>query len=198
MKTNIDEGDEEYISTSYIKKKLITEQDCKNSNFDREDRKKITHDYKEEPESDEESFEDNSYMLELFEEKDMGIGVRAVIIIPAKCTLGEYKGDFLSQHEAITKMCNNDLHYIIGTDLPDRYIDGENSEDNKILKYINHKCDNSNCELVKLTKGRVGIQTKRQIQVHEELHYNYQMIYFEDYLPMRIKCQCTDECKNFF
>ena len=189
MKTNIDEGDEEYISSSYMKQKLITEQNCKSPNFDREDRKKRTHDYKEEPESDEECFEDNTSMLELFEEKDMGIGVRAVIFIPAKCTLGEYKGDFLSQNEA---------HYIIGTDLPDRYIDGENSEDNKILKYINHKCVNSNCELVKLTKGRVGIQTKRQIQVQEELNYNYQMIYFEEYLPMRIKCQCTDECKTFF
>jgi SET domain len=197
MKSNIEVDDEEYIASPYEKEIIHSDQFIKNP-ISRKTRQQASVNYKEEPESDEEYYEDNSNILELFEQKGMGIGVRAKITIPAACTLGEYRGKLISESEARTKMCNSDLHYIIGTDLQDRYIDAEDSQENKILKYINHKCENCNCELVKLTRGRVAIQTRRQIQPQEPLDYNYQMIYFEQVLQKRIKCLCTKECQNFF
>ena len=198
MKQSIEDDEEEFKSTPYKNEILHSSQLGNKTPETRKKRHQATVHYKEEPESDDEHFENNTNLLELFDQKGMGIGVRAKVLIPKACTLGEYRGKLISEDEARTKMCNNDLHYIIGTDLPDRYIDGEDSEENKILKYINHKCENSNCELVKLTRGRVAIQTRHQIQAQEPLHYNYQMVYFEELLPMRIKCQCTKECRNYF
>jgi SET domain-containing protein len=163
----------------------------------RHTRIRITANYTEYPDSDDESFERNLHYLKTFDENEMGKGVKTTAFIGKSTLLGEYEGLRLSYQEAESKMENSDVHYIVGTSLHNRFIDGEGIEGN-ILKYINHKCEEYNCELVKLTSGRVGIQTIRDIYPGESLNYNYNMIYFPEFKKKVIKCKCTTSCSNYF
>ena len=153
--------------------------------------------YKEYPDSDNEEFENHYDLLKIITEKGMGKGVKTTTTLKKNTLLGEYTGKHLTYAEAYQKMEQNSLHYIVKTDMRSRYIDGEGIEGN-ILKFINHKCIDSNCELIKLTRGRVGINTKRDICANEVLNYDYRLTYFKDVLKFAVKCVCHEDCPNFW
>ena len=154
-----------------------------------------TKNYEEYPDSDDEEFENLYDSLKVICEKGMGKGVKTTIQLKKNTLLGEYTGKRLTYTKAYEKMKHKSVHYIVRTDLRSRYIDGEGKEGN-ILKYINHKCIDSNCEMVKLTRGRVGISTKRDICADELLNYNYKLAYFKDVPKTAVKCVCRDDCPN--
>jgi len=146
--------------------------------------------------SDEENFEDCYDALDTFEEQGMETGVKTNRTLSKHTLLGEYKGKKLTYLQAFKKMRNNYLHYIVKSHKENCYIDGEGVE-GTILKFINHKCENSNCELVKLTNKRVGIITKRVVQAGETLNYNYNITYFDGETKGTIKCICHPDCPNY-
>jgi hypothetical protein len=158
---------------------------------------RITTNYEEYPDSDNETFENNLDRLVTFDEIGMGKGVKAITFIGKSVLLGEYEGEHITYRQAMSKMENSDYHFIVGTNLTNRFIDGEGIHGN-ILKYINHKCEDCNCELVMLTSGRVGIQAIRDIYPNESLNYNYNIIYFPEYKLKVVKCRCTSNCCNYF
>ena len=57
--------------------------------------------------------------------------------------------------------------------------------------YINHSC-RPNCE-IDTYKGRVWVMAKRNIKVGEELNYDYDTDYFEEYIKPK-GCRCL-KCK---
>jgi len=147
--------------------------------------------------SDAEVFDNILDNLEIFNELSLGTGVRAKVKIKARVFLGEYTGLKISRNKAISRMNGNSCHYVVATSYPNRFIDGEGILGN-ILKYVNHKCKHPNCKLVKLTQGRVGLQTVREILPWESLNYNYRHQYFEGHLIKLTKCLCCFDCPVFF
>ena len=147
--------------------------------------------------SDSESFTNLFCSLEVFDERGMGKGVRASVRLEARCFLGEYTGKAINGRQASSRMNGNPCHYVVATSYYNRFIDGEGVLGN-ILKYINHKCKDNNCNLIKLTDGRVGLVTTRVIYPGESLSYNYRHLYFEGHLHKRTKCLCSIDCKNYF
>jgi hypothetical protein len=152
--------------------------------------------YKEYPDSDNEEFENHYDLLKIITEKGMGKGVKTTTTLKKNTLLGEYTGRHLTYAKAYEKMKLRSVHFIVRTDLRTRYIDGEGKE-GCILKYINHKCIDSNCELIKLTRGRVGIITKRDILEDEVLNYDYRLAYFKDVPKKGVRCVCCDDCQNY-
>ena len=152
--------------------------------------------YRDSYDSEDEKFENSFGSLMTFEEKGMGTGVKTRKSLAKNTLLGEYNGTHLTYAKAFDKMKHNPLHYIVQTDLRNRYIDGD-GENGNILKYINHKCINSNCELIKLTRGRVGIITNRRITSEEILNYDYNLTYFKSVSRKTIKCVCSIDCPNY-
>jgi len=154
--------------------------------------------YTDEPyTSDSETFDNLLCYLEVFIEFGMGRGVRAQVEIKAGVLLGEYTGSIICRDQAISRMDGNPCHYVVATSYPNRFIDGEGELGN-ILKYVNHKCKNCNCKLVKLTKGRIGLQTVSIILPGESLNYNYQHSYFEGHVFKVTKCVCSIDCPSYF
>ena len=146
--------------------------------------------------SDLEEYENCHDALETFEETGMGTGVKTNRKLPKNTLLGEYKGTILTYPEAMEKMKENRMHYIVKAHKDNTYIDGEGQQGN-ILRYINHKCLYSNCELVKLSSSKVGIITKRIILANEPLNYDYNLTYFDGVMKATIKCNCQVDCPNF-
>ena len=148
------------------------------------------------PPSENEQFESYLEYLTTHNESGMGTGVIATRQINKGVLLGEYTGEIKTLKEVIDRTELDPPYYIVATETVDHFIDGEDSQGN-ILKYINHKCVNPNCELVNLTPTRVGILTRRKIKPNESLNYNYHLIYPEGSVVRRIKCVCTPECPNY-
>jgi hypothetical protein len=146
--------------------------------------------------SDDEEYENCLESLETFDETGMGTGVKTKNRLQKHTLIGEYKGSQLTYLEALEYMRNNRMHYIVKAHKDDVYINGDGPQGN-ILKYINHKCLNSNCELVKLSRTKVGIITKRVILPGESLNYDYNITYFEGVRKVTIKCNCHPDCPNF-
>ena len=147
--------------------------------------------------SDDETFENLFFKLELINEGLLGKGVCAKEKLKPRTLLGEYTGSIISRNEAITRMNGNHCHYVVATSYPNRFIDGEGLAGN-MLKYVNHKCIGSNCRLVKLSKGRVGLETNKIILPGEYLSFNYRHFYFKGHLYNQTKCLCSIDCPNFF
>lgn len=57
-------------------------------------------------------------------------------------------------------------------------------------RYINHSCK-PNCE-IEIRKERVFVMAKRNIKEGEELHYDYEREYFDDYIKPK-GCKCGNE-----
>ena len=146
--------------------------------------------------SDDDGFENCLDALETFAEEGMGTGVKTTKRLPKHTLVGEYKGTHMNYLEAFEYMRNNSMHYIVKADKDDLYINGEGKEGN-ILKYINNRCIKSNCELVNLTRKKVGIITKRVILPSEPLNYDYNLSYFDGVGRETIKCNCHPDCPNF-
>jgi SET domain-containing protein len=95
----------------------------------------------------------------------------------------EYTGKVLSRAEADKKGGK----YLFETSFR-RVIDGSGRDN--IARYINHSC-RPNCE-VDIKKGRILIYAKRNIKVGEEITYDYDKEYFDEYIKPN-GCVC-DKC----
>lgn len=72
-----------------------------------------------------------------------------------------------------------------------RFIDGSSRKN--IARYINHSC-RPNCE-IEIFRGRIYVFAKRKIKAGEELSYDYEEEYFDEFIkPLGCKCpKCTDK-----
>ena len=92
----------------------------------------------------------------------------------------EYKGPILSEKEANEKGGK----YLFETS-KNRFIDGKSRSNT--ARYINHSC-RPNCE-IEILRGRIYVFTKRKIKPEEELFYDYDKEYFNEFIkPLGCKC----------
>lgn len=114
-----------------------------------------------------------------------GLGIYAETPIKKGVVIIEYVGPILTNKQAEEK-CGRYLFQINSR----KTIDGTNREN--IARYVNHSC-RPNCE-VEIKKGRVFIQSKRNIKAGEELAYDYGKEYFNFFIKPH-GCRCV-KCTN--
>ncbi|MEX0932459.1 MAG: SET domain-containing protein-lysine N-methyltransferase [Parcubacteria group bacterium] len=98
----------------------------------------------------------------------------------------EYVGPILNEKESNEKGGK----YLFETSA-NRFIEG--SARTNTARYINHSC-RPNCE-IDVRRGRVLVFAKRNIKADEELGYDYEKEYFDEYIkPYGCKCEkCMEE-----
>lgn len=128
-----------------------------------------------------------------------GNGVFALVDIPAKTELIQYRGKRLTHAQADRLYANtSDSGHTFLFTLNDKYVIDANSEGN-IARWINHSCK-PNCRAVveeneagDARKDRVLIETLRPLRAGEELTYDYGIVLDERLTP-RLKaiwaCRC--------
>ncbi len=113
-----------------------------------------------------------------------GRGLFAYSFIPkGKCVI-EYKGKVLTKEQ--DENSESMYQFLVSKK---KTIDGWIA--NNPAKYINHSC-RPNCE-IDIYKGRVWVMAKRNIKPGEELNYDYDTDYFNEYL--KHQCVC-DKCRK--
>lgn len=113
-----------------------------------------------------------------------GLGLYAVEAMPKGACVIEYVGRELTKKEEENI---NSLYLFEVT--KKKTIDG--SIRSNTARYINHSC-RPNCE-IEIVKGGVFVMTKRKIKPGEELHYDYDTEYFNEYIKPK-GCRCL-KCK---
>lgn len=109
-----------------------------------------------------------------------GLGVFTEEDIPRGTCVLEYKGRSLTEDEQHNK--NGKYFFETGKNT---MIDG--NVPNNPAKYVNHSC-RPNCE-IDLKNKRVFIFAKRNIKAGEELNYDYDTEYFDEFIkPKGCKC----------
>ena len=128
-----------------------------------------------------------------------GNGVFALIDIPAKTELIEYRGKRLTHAQADRRYANtSDSGHTFLFTLNDKYVIDASNEGN-IARWINHSCKPNCRALLEETadgdprKDRVLIETRRPLRAGEELTYDYGIV-LEERLTPRLKaiwgCRC--------
>ena len=102
-----------------------------------------------------------------------------------KCVI-EYKGKMLSDTQ-VEKILSNKYLFEVGKN---KTIDG--APRTNLARYINHSC-RPNCE-IEIRKDRVYIMAKKNIRSGEELSYDYDTDYFDEYIKPK-GCRCA-ACVN--
>jgi hypothetical protein len=128
-----------------------------------------------------------------------GRGVFAACNIPADTFLIEYKGERISEKEAVRRSGadpENPYHTFFFSLESGKLIDGgDNGND---ARWINHSCE-PNCE-AREEKGRVYIYTVRDIKRGEEFNYDYGLVLDEPQtkaLKKAYECRCGAEgCRH--
>ena len=128
-----------------------------------------------------------------------GEGAFASEWIPAGTRLIEYAGERLTPEEADARYPDNDDErhhtYLFAID-DDVVIDA--SVDGNDARFINHSCD-PNCDAV-IDDKRIWIETIRDVEVGEELAYDYAYILDERHTPSakrRFPCHCgSPKCRG--
>jgi len=128
-----------------------------------------------------------------------GQGVFALCHIAAGEIVIEYVGEIISMTEALRRHPHdpsNPEHTFYFHIDDARVIDGLHG--GNASRWINHSC-RPNCEPVEI-KGRVFIQTRRQVWRGEELTFNYGLVSDEplsDALKVKYACRCgAKKCKG--
>jgi SET domain-containing protein len=128
-----------------------------------------------------------------------GNGVFALVDIPAKIELIEYRGKRLTLAQADRRYANtSDSGHTFLFTLNDNYVIDASSEGN-IARWINHSCK-PNCRALleedeggNRRKDRVLIESLRPLRAGEELTYDYGIV-LEERLTPRLKaiwaCRC--------
>jgi SET domain-containing protein len=113
-----------------------------------------------------------------------GLGLFTELPISKGEFVVEYKGPILTSKQADKKGGK----YLFETN-KNRFIDG--SARTNIARYANHSCK-PNCE-VEIRQGRIYLFSKRAIKAGEEISYDYDTEYFEDFIkPFGCRClSCT-------
>lgn len=109
-----------------------------------------------------------------------GLGLFAGTAIPKGACVIEYVGRTLEPGEDLT---SNSLYLFEITKT--KTIDG--TARTNTARYINHSCK-PNCE-IEYNKGRVFIFALRNIKPGEELNYDYEEEYFNEYIKPK-GCRC--------
>jgi len=121
--------------------------------------------------------------------KGAGFGLKTNILFK--------KGDFIVEYIGVKKL-NKDIEYHTGKylfEVDDTYtIDG--SPRWNIARYINHSCrPNSEVEIDK--NGKIIIEAIKNIEVGEEITYDYGKEYFNEFIkPIGCKCVKCISKKN--
>ena len=128
-----------------------------------------------------------------------GQGVFALCHMAAGEIVIEYVGEIISMAEALRRHPHdpsNPEHTFYFHIDDARVIDGLHG--GNASRWINHSC-RPNCEPVEI-KGRVFIQTRRQVWRGEELTFNYGLVSDEplsDALKVKYACRCgAKKCKG--
>ena len=110
-----------------------------------------------------------------------GLGLYAQEAIPKGACIIEYTGREISKEEEETI---NSLYLFEVT--KKKTIDG--SIRSNTARYINHSC-RPNCE-IEIYKARVYVMAKKNIKEGEELNYDYDTSYFNEYIKPK-GCRCV-------
>lgn len=124
-------------------------------------------------------FEPVGYKL-LVKRSRTGLGLFAGEPIKKGTCVIEYTGREISEEEAYTSRSKY-LFEVSRT----KTIDG--AVRSNTARYINHSCA-PNCE-IEIKKGRVLVMAKKNIKEGEELNYDYDTEYFNDYIKPK-GCLC--------
>jgi SET domain-containing protein len=137
--------------------------------------------------------------FEVYQSEVHGQGVFALCPMAAGETVIEYVGEIISMAEALRRHPHdpsNPEHTFYFHIDDTRVIDGLHGGNDS--RWINHSCQ-PNCEPVDV-KGRVFIQTRRQVWRGEELTFNYGLVSDEpltDELKAKYACRCgAKKCKG--
>jgi SET domain-containing protein len=128
-----------------------------------------------------------------------GLGAFAIRPIPAGTRLIEYAGERITPAEADARYPDqpNVLHhtelFAIDDDIViDASVGGNDA------RYINHSCD-PNCDAV-VDDDRIWIETIRDVELGEELAYDYAFVLKERHTPAakrRYPCRCgSPKCRG--
>lgn len=129
-------------------------------------------------------FELGNYKLRVGR-SNAGLGLFTEEKIAKGACIIEYTGKVLSKEE---EDASNSLYLFEVTKT--KTIDGA-SRKNK-ARYINHSC-RPNCE-IDIYRGKVYVLSKRNIQAGEELTYDYDTEYFNEYIKPK-GCRCV-KCRE--
>ncbi len=99
-----------------------------------------------------------------------------------KCVI-EYTGKMITD-EQVEKINSNKYLFEV---CKNKTIDG--APRTNTARYINHSC-RPNCE-IEIRKDRVYVMAKKNIRVGEELSYDYDTDYFDEYIKPK-GCRCAD------
>jgi SET domain-containing protein len=113
-----------------------------------------------------------------------GLGLFAKVPMKKGDCIIEYVGDVINDAEANIR----GGRYLFQTS-KDRHIDG--TARTNIARYVNHSC-RPNCE-ADVIRGRVFIYAKRNIQIGEELNYDYGKEYWDEHIKPK-GCGC-EKCE---
>ena len=109
-----------------------------------------------------------------------GLGLFAGEDIKKKEFIIEYVGEVLTCKEADIRGGK----YLFETS-KNRFIDGSTRKNT--ARYINHSCA-PNCE-VEIERGHINVYALKNIMKGEELHYDYEKDYFDEYIKPH-GCRC--------
>jgi uncharacterized protein len=117
-----------------------------------------------------------------------GLGLFTKEGIESNGFIAEYTGAVLTRKEADRKGGK----YLFETSY-NRFVDG--SDRQNMARYINHSCK-PNCE-IEVVRGRILVVAKRHIKPGEELNYDYDEEYFNEFIkPFGCKCQACSSKKT--
>lgn len=121
-----------------------------------------------------------------------GLGAFATEPIKKGTKIIEYTGERISNDEADRRYDDSRMkrHHTFLFTLSSRTIVDGNVDGNE-ARFINHSCD-PNCEAI-IDRSRIWIYAKRNIQPGEELVYDYQYEWYDDYTDEDVKmyvCHC--------
>ena len=130
--------------------------------------------------------------FELRRSKIQGQGAFATEPIKKGTKIIEYTGERISNDEADRRYDDAEMqrHHTFLFTLSSRTIVDGNVDGNE-SRFINHSCD-PNCEAI-IDRSRIWIYAKRNIQPGEELAYDYQYEWRDDYTDDDVKlyvCKC--------
>jgi len=137
--------------------------------------------------------------LEIKASPIQGLGAFAVRPIPVGTRLIEYAGERLTPSQADERYpddeCARHHTYLFAIDddvVIDAAVDGNDA------RFINHSCD-PNCDAV-IEDSRIWIETIRDVEVGEELAYDYAYVLDERHSPAakrRFPCHCgSPSCRG--
>jgi SET domain-containing protein len=121
-----------------------------------------------------------------------GLGAFATSRIPASTRLIEYAGERLTPAQAELRYPDEAevRHHTFLFAIDDQVVIDAAVDGNE-ARFINHSCD-PNCDAV-IDEGRIWIETLRDVEIGEELAYDYAYVLTERHTPAakrRYPCSC--------